>query len=718
MMFYNGFMKQIIQSFSKGKTEIIDIPTPKVKENQLLIKSSISLLSKGTEKMLVDFGKSNYFEKARQQPEKVKEVINKAITDGIPSTFEAVKSKLEEPFPLGYCNVGKVIDLGSKVKNFNIGDRVVSNGPHSEIFTSTENLCAKIPESVSDEEAAFTVISSICLHGIRLAKPTFGETFLVSGLGLIGLITTQLLKANGCNVLGIDPDPRKCSVADSLGIKTIILNENNDPIKWCLNLTNNIGVDGSLIAASTPSSNPINLASEVTRKNGRIIQIGSTGLNLKREEFYKKELNFKVSCSYGPGRYDPIYETKGIDYPINYVRWTEKRNFSAILDALDKKILDLKPLITHKFPFHKALDAYTLLSSKEHSLAILFIYPSSIPYKRKVIFPKSKNISLSKIDTPVVSFIGAGNFSGRQLIPAFKRAGADLFAISSLDGLKPYNLAKKFSFKEATTDIDYIFDSEEVNTIVIATRHDSHYKYVKKALLKGKNVYVEKPLCLNKIDLHDLERTLNNTKNKFLKKNLNPPILMVGFNRRFAPLIVDLKKKLSHFTSPKSFIFTCNAGYLPPNHWINDVNVGGGRLIGEACHFVDLLRYLVGFPITSIKLCSGSIGDKNPENFILNLIFTDGSIGTINYFSNGNKSYQKERLEVFCNQKVFQINNFRKSKTWGARNMKNRFISFQDKGHLNCVKSFLSSIKKGSDSPISENEIFEIHSSILDVIDS
>ncbi len=710
-------MKQIIQSFSSGKTEIIDIPTPKIKENQLLIKSSISLLSKGTEKMLVDFGKSNLIEKGRQQPEKVKEVFSKVITDGIPSTFEAVKSKLEEPFPLGYCNVGEVIDIGNKVKNFSIGDRVVSNGPHAEIFTTTENLCAKIPDSVSDEEASFTVISSISLHGIRLANPTFGETFLVAGLGLIGLITTQILKANGCNVLGTDPDPNKCAIANSLGVETITLSEDSDPIKWCLNLTKNKGVDGTLITASTPSSDPINLASEVTRKNGRIIQIGSTGLNLKREFFYKKELNFKVSCSYGPGRYDSNYEKKGIDYPIEYVRWTENRNFLSILNALEKRILNFEPLITHKFQFHDALDAYTLLSSKENALAILFIYSKDINPKRKVNFPIKKDISFSSFEEPIISFIGAGNFSGRQLIPAFKKTGANLFAIGSLDGLKPYSLARKFQFQEVTTDIDYLFDNKKVNTLVIATRHDSHYKYVKKAILKGKNVYVEKPLCINKRDLDDLEKTLYQTKDKFLRNNINPPILMVGFNRRFAPLIIDLKNKLSNLTSPKSFIFTCNAGYLPSDHWINDKNIGGGRLIGEACHFVDLLRYLAGFPIVSLKLCSGFKGDKNPENFILNLTFTDGSIGTINYFSNGNKSFQKERLEVFCNQKVFQVNNFRKSKTWGTKNMKNRFISFQDKGHFNCAKSFLKAIKNATNSPIPEKEIFEVHRSILDLLE-
>lgn len=709
-------MKQIIQSFSNGKTEIIDIPAPLVKDNDLLIKSSVSLLSKGTEKMLVDFGKSNYLEKAMQQPEKVKEVFAKVITDGLPNTIEAVRNKLEEPFPLGYCNVGIVIAIGNQVKNFEIGDRVVSNGPHAEIFTTTENLCAKIPSSVSNEEAVFTVISSISLHGIRLANPTLGETFLVSGLGLIGLISTQLLKANGCNVLGIDPDPKKCAIANSLGVKTILLNEDSDPIEWCNNSTNKLGVDGTLITASTPSSSPIHLASEVTRKNGRIIQIGSTGLNLKRELFYKKELNFKVSCSYGPGRYDSNYEKKGIDYPIEFVRWTENRNFLAILNALEKKILNLKPLITHKIKFENALDAYNLLTSEEHSLAILFIYAEDIPYQRKVNFPVKNNTSFLKFEQPIISFIGAGNFSARKLIPTFKKAGANLFSIGSLSGLKPYNLAKRFQFREVTTNIDDIFENEKVNTIVVATRHDSHYKYVKKALLKGKNVYVEKPLCLNKKELKDLEKTLIETKNRFLLENLNPPILMVGFNRRFAPLVIDLKKKLSNYTSPKSFIFTCNAGYLPPDHWINNKNIGGGRLIGEACHFVDLMRYIVGHPISSLKLNSGNITDKNPESFVLNLCFSDGSFGTINYFSNGSKAYQKERLEVFCNQRIYQINNFIKSRTWGSKNINNRFISFQDKGHLNCAKSFLNAIKNGKDSPIDENEIFEIHNLLIDLV--
>ena len=431
-------MKQLIHSFSTGITELIEVPIPKVKDNFLLVESSMSLLSAGTEKMLVDFGNANYLGKAKQQPEKVKEVLEKAKTDGILATVEAVKSKLETPIPLGYSNVGVVLEIGKSVRGFNIGDRVVSNGPHSEIFTVSEKLCAKVPENISDETASFTVISSIGLQGIRLAQPTFGETFLVSGLGLIGLLTVQLLKGNGCKVLGIDPDEEKCKIAESFGIETLTLANDVDPIRWCLDKTNGQGVDGVLITASTSSSQPVDLAASSSRKKGRIVSIGVTGLNLNRDLFYKKELSFYVSCSYGPGRYDKEYEEKCNDYPLPYVRWTEKRNFEAVLRTMGDGLLKVKPLISKVFDFENAPKAYELLLSKEKTLGILFNYSKNISKKETIKFePNFKRIKYLNKDKPVVSFIGSGNYASRQLIPAFEKAKAQFHSLSSNKGLSP-----------------------------------------------------------------------------------------------------------------------------------------------------------------------------------------------------------------------------------------------------------------------------------------
>ena len=711
-------MKQLIHSFSTGHTEIIEVPIPKVKDNFLLVKSSLSLLSTGTEKMLVDFGKANYIGKAKKQPERVKGVLEKVKTDGILATAEAVKSKLETPLQLGYSNVGIVLEIGNSVKGFKIGDRVVSNGPHAEIFTVSEKLCAKVPENLSDDTAVFTVISSIGLQGLRLAKPTFGETFLVSGLGLIGLLTIQLLKANGCNVLGIDTDEEKCKLAESFGIETFILNNENNPLGWCLEKTNGRGVDGALITASTNSSQPVDIAASACRKKGRIISIGVTGLNLKRELFYKKELSFQVSCSYGPGRYDKEYEEKGCDYPMPFVRWTEQRNFEAVLNSMDNGLLKVKPLISNFFDFEKAPEAYDLLLSKKKTLGIIFRYSENVERKETIRICKSIDQSIDKFvenspKKPVVSFIGSGNYASRQLIPAFERSKVEFSSLSANNGLFPSFIGKKFKFEFATTNIDSILNDEKCNTVVIATRHNSHSDLVNKSLLKGKNVFVEKPLCLNIEQLNNIENTYKNVKNSFENNGLKAPILMVGFNRRFAPIIILLKKILNDIKNPKAIIYNCNAGYIPADSWINDIDSGGGRLIGEAIHFVDLLRFLVGELIIDLKVSFLKDTEGLNDSFSISINFYDGSLGVINYFSNGTRSFPKERLEVFVNKKIFKLNNFLSFKTWGLKNNLKKRYFYQDKGQNNCVKSFVNSIEFDKVSPIPASEIFEVQKHLL-----
>ena len=698
-------MKQIFQSLKNGETFFIDTPSPKIKANEVLIKTEYSLISSGTERMLVDFGKGNILEKAKQQPDKLKEVINKARTDGIFSTVDAVRNKLNEPLPLGYCNVGKIIEIGDSVKNFKIGDRVVSNGPHAEIVSVSEMLCAKIPSNVISQEACFTVLGSIGLQGIRLANPTLGEVFVVSGLGLIGLLTAQILLAQGCIVLGIDPDKKQCDIAKKLGIKTLTLNEKIDPISWCLNNNNGEEIDGVLITASTNSSEPLEIAAKLCRKRGRIILIGVTGMNLRRDLFYKKEISFQISCSYGPGRYDSNYEDNSQDYPIGFVRWTEQRNFQAILQIISSGKLQVKELITHKFNFQDAPKAYRILFEKNESMGILLKYNSDLePFKQAISINKNSLINKNP-QRAIVSFIGAGNYAKRFLIPCFYRADCDLNAISSNKGDKATLIGQKFKFQQITTDSQSIIQNNNCNTVVIATRHDSHGDFVEKALKNGKHIFVEKPLCMTKKELRKIKESYSSNN-----------ILMVGFNRRFAPLIIELKKILKNLNGPKSFIYTCNAGFIDSSHWTQDRKKGGGRLLGEACHFIDLIRFLVGSPINDISVIYQDDNLKNKDTFVITLSFVDGSIGTINYFSNGSKTFPKERMEVFTDGKIIQIENFLKLKSWGfSRNINIRRLK-QDKGQKKCVSSFLNSIKTNSPSPIPVNEIFEIQEWILKLI--
>ena len=697
-------MRQLLQSLSDGKTYLSELPIPNARPGEIIIQTSCSLISPGTEKMLVEFGKANLISKAKQQPDKLKEVFDKAKTDGPISTFESIKNKLENPIPLGYSNVGKIIKIGSEVTNFKIGQRVVSNGPHAEIVSVPKNLCALIPNNVTNEEASFTVLGSIALNGIRLAKPTFGETFVVSGLGLIGLITAQLLKAQGCRVIGLDPDSSKCSLAESLGILSYNLNKDSDPISFCLGQTNDIGVDGVIITASTTSNEPIDLSAKICRQRGRIVLIGVTGLNLRRDLFYKKELSFMVSCSYGPGRYDQNYEKKGIDYPIGFVRWTEKRNFESILIALQEKQIDIKPLISHHFDFLDSPKAYELLTSEKQKLGIIIDYPENKELNHNDSVILNSNLNSNKKDLPVLDFIGAGNYISKVLLPAFSKTKVKFNTISAFTGVGASYLAKKFGFKKISTNIADVLQDQDSDAVIIATRHDTHAKYVINAIKNKKHIFVEKPLCLNKDELNAIkEEYFLSIKNNF------KPILMVGFNRRFSPLIKELKKQLLKCNGPISFIYTCNVGEISNDHWIQNPKIGGGRLVGEACHFIDLLRYLAGDRIDEIKIVNAKTKSVIPDIFSLSLHFENGSIGTIHYFSNGSKSFNKEKIEVFVDGKIFLLDNFQKLKAWGCPGFITKRSIIQDKGQIQCVKEFIKSLNYDSLPPIEINEIFEIH---------
>jgi len=690
-------LKQILQSLKDGSTTVADVPLPRNSKGSLLIETSISLVSVGTEKMLLDFGKAGWIKKARQQPDKVRMVLDKIKTDGIKPTLEAVFNKLDQPLPLGYCNVGEVLQVGSSVDSFKIGDRVISNGYHAEAVSVPQNLCAKIPENVSNEEASFTVMGAIALQGIRLVKPTLGESVVVIGLGLIGLLTVQLLRANGCRVLGIDFDRDKLDLAKKFGADIVDLSSGQDPVMISEAFSRGRGVDAVIVTASTESSEPIHQAANMCRKNGRIVLVGVTGLELSREDFFKKEITFQVSASYGPGRYDPNYEEKGHDYPVGYVRWTEQRNFEAILDMLHSGALDVKSLITHKFDILDAEKAYQLFDGNEPSLGILLSYPNQVDLQKKslVISLEENKKNDKSISSPKISFLGAGNYATSTLISAFKHSGATLNNIASSAGISGAHAAKKFAFNKTTTDSDELFSDKETDAVVITTRHNSHSNFVIQGIKSGKNLFVEKPLCLTLEELENIESGYN-----------SKCILMVGFNRRFAPHIQKIKELLESKKSPKSIIMTINAGSIPSDHWTQDLEVGGGRIIGEACHFIDLARFLIGYPIKNYHRFTMS--DITDDTSTIQLFFEDGSICTINYFSNGAKSFPKERIEIFASGGILQLDNYRKLKGFRWPGFKSMNLWKQDKGQQLCAAAFVEAVSNKNPSPIPFNEIIEV----------
>lgn len=692
-------MKQLLQSLKTGTTEVADVPVPRTSRGALLIKTSQTLISAGTERMLVDFGKAGWIEKARQQPDKVKMVLDKIKTDGLNPTLDAVFNKLDQPLPVGYCNVGVVDEVGDGVSGFQVGGRVISNGKHAEVVTVPVNLCAKVPDAVSDEEAAFTVLGAIALQGIRLVKPTLGETIVVTGLGLVGLMTVQLLRANGCRVLGIDFDKEKLQMAKNFGAEVVDLSAGQDPLKISNLYSRDRGVDAVIVTAATKSSEPIHQAALMCRKRGRIVLVGVTGLELSRDDFFKKELTFQVSASYGPGRYDPNYEEKGQDYPVGFVRWTEQRNFEAVLDMMAAGSLDVKPLISHRFVIDDAENAYELISGDSPSLGILLEYPGlKITKESRSVNFKSYPSNSDSTKESSVSFIGSGNYATRSLMPAFKKSGAKLINVASANGVSGMHAGRKFGFEKTTTDNDSIFQDSKTDAIVITTRHNSHADLVVKAIDSGKHVFVEKPLCLKQEELIEIKEAYNKSKTK--------PIIMVGFNRRFSPQIQKIKKLLLGKSGPKSFIFNVNAGHIDEEHWTQDNDVGGGRVVGEACHFIDLLRFLADSSIREWN--QNSMNSISKDTLTIGLKFEDGSIGTINYFANGPKSLPKERLEIFSEGRALQLDNFRKLKGFSWPGFTKINLWKQDKGQNECASAFLNAIKGKTTSPIPIEEIFEI----------
>ncbi|WP_244468804.1 bi-domain-containing oxidoreductase [Devosia limi] len=672
----------------------------------MIIATRTTLVSAGTERMLVEFGKAGLISKARQQPERVGQVLSKMRTDGVLPTIDAVRSKLDQPLPLGYCNVGVVMETGKGVTGFQKGDRVASNGGHAEVVGVGRNLVASIPDNVSDEAAAFTVVGAIALHGIRLANPTLGETVAVVGLGLVGLLAVQLLHAQGCRVIGIDLDPAKVALAERFGATGVCPSRGEDVLARADTFSRGRGIDAVIITASTSSNEPVQQAAKMSRKRGRIVLVGVTGLELSRADFYEKELSFQVSCSYGPGRYDLNYEEKGQDYPIGFVRWTEQRNFEAVLDMMAAGKIDVAPLITHRFPFAAAPDAYGILVSKTPHLAILLEYELRAEAGETLVMlahPSGASTPAGSIGEPRVSFVGAGNYASRVLVPAFVKAGASLQMISSSGGTSASQIGRKYGFKSATTELDRVFSDTESNAVAIATRHDSHAELVCRALTAGKAVFVEKPLALTLDELDRVQEVHDS-----LEAEGKRPVVCVGFNRRFAPQIETMRTLLGTSDQPKSVIVTVNAGPIPPQHWTQDPLAGGGRIIGEACHFVDLIRSLVGAPIKGSIAASIPRNDGvPPDTATFTLHLADGSIGTVHYFANGSQTFPKERVEVFCGGKILQLDNFRRLVGFGWRGFSRSTLWRQDKGQVQCASAFVKAVKDRQ-APVPFAELAEI----------
>jgi predicted dehydrogenase/threonine dehydrogenase-like Zn-dependent dehydrogenase len=695
---------QIIQDLKNGDTILEEVPAPLVKPGHVLIQTTRTLVSLGTERMLVEFGKSNLFQKAQQQPDKVKEVFNKIKTDGLKPTINAVFNKLGQPLPLGYCNVGRVIAIGKGIDEFAVGDRVASNGPHAEYVCISKNLVVKIPETVTDDEASFTVIGAIGLQGIRLANPTFGEHIVVVGLGLIGLITSQLLKANGCRVIGFDFDPHKVAIAKSFGIDAVNPGDGIDQVAYVNNVTNNIGADAVIITASNKSNEIIAQSAKMSRKRGRIILVGVIGLDISRADFYEKELTFQVSCSYGPGRYDDAYEQKGNDYPLPFVRWTEKRNFDSVLQAIASKAINVEALITERVLLNDYQKIYSEMSGNS-SIASILVYPEKYQEPNRSIIIESNRFEPGK---GTIGIIGAGNFTSAMILPCLKKTNAKFKYISSSGGLTGTTLAKKYGILNSTTDNQLILDDKEVDLLMITTRHNSHAQLVVDAINAGKNVFVEKPLALNQGELDLIIEAY--------KKSAKT--ITVGFNRRFAPLATQMKKVLGNSSTPMNIIATMNAGFIPSKVWVHDMEIGGGRIIGEACHFIDLISFLASSKVKSV--CMNSMGmhpQENTDNACILLKYENGTNAVINYFSNGSKEYSKERIEVYHQERTLIMDNWRKLKGYGFKNFSSA-SSGQDKGHQNQFNLLIDSVQNGGSQIIPMDQIINTTKASFAAIES
>ncbi|MCP4870085.1 MAG: zinc-binding dehydrogenase [Proteobacteria bacterium] len=697
-------MRQIMQNLKSGETILADVPAPGVGAGQVLIRTRASLLSVGTERSVVEFGKGSLIDKARQNPERVRQVLDKVRSDGLMPTFEAVQSKLDSLIPLGYCNSGVVLEVGAGVTDIAVGDRVMSNGPHAEAVLVPRRLCAPIPDNVTDEQAAWVVLGAIALQGIRLAQPTIGETIAVMGLGTLGLLAVQMLKASGCEVLAIDLNAERCELAAGFGATPVCISAGEDPIAVAMAATQGRGADAVILTVATKSDDPIRQAAQMSRQRGRIVLVGVTGLNIDRADFYTKELTFQVSCSYGPGRYDPQYEGPGDDYPVGFVRWTENRNFEAVLGLMKSGAVKVDGLITHRYDFTDAVELYEKVGRNEPILGALLRYEGPDTksdddlVQRTINQPGPRSRAAGRGQLGV---IGAGSFATRMLVPILDKLPMTLHTTASRTGVSSGQLARKFNFARATTDLDVLFGDEAIDSVLVATRHDSHADLTARALSTGRAVYVEKPLAVTTEQLDAVVEAHDGAEQ---------PLLMVGFNRRFAPMAVKMRSMLDTIAEPMSLVATINAGVIDADHWVHHPTAGGGRIVGEGCHFVDLLRYLVGKPITGWQVSAVSGGGLaiTEDKATITLTFADGSFGVLHYLGNGSRAFPKERIEAFAGGRVLQLNDWKSLKGWGWPGFRGMSSRRQDKGHKDALTAFTDAVRKGGTSPMPWDEVLEV----------
>jgi len=690
-------MKQVIQDIRRGGLSVETTPVPQAEPGRVLIANRYSIISVGTEKMARSLAQKSLLGKARERPDHVRRVLEKVRNEGLLSTFRQVREKLDEPMSMGYCSAGVVIACGSGVSKFKPGDLVASNGSHAEVVSVPEHLCASVPEQANLEHAAFAVLGAVALQGVRLSKLALGETAFIIGLGLVGQITVALLKAAGVRVIGTDLDPARCELATRMGADIAQAGLRASDVA---SLTGELGADAVMVTASTSSDGPVKLAGEAVRQKGRVVAVGAIGMNLERRAFYFKEAEFVVSCSYGPGRYDPRYEEGGQDYPAAYVRWTEQRNMQAILDLMATGKLDLAPLITHRFPIEEATKAYELIETgREPTIGVVLRYSettSAANYATSIDLPTRRKTE-SESGAVRIGCLGAGNFARMVLLP--KLCAMDTVrpaAICSAGGQSALHVAKKLDFATATSDETEVIHREDVDAVFVVTRHNDHARQVTESIQARKHVFVEKPLCLAIEELESIESEL-------LSAGSDAPLVMVGFNRRFSPAALAVRKFFDGCHAPQTVSIRFNAGAIPTDHWTQDPHIGGGRIIGEACHAIDLATYLTGSPVT--RVFAESIGGPfspavTDDQCYITLRHANGSVSNVAYLAGGDKALPKERIEMFGDGKVAVIEDFRLATGWRGGKRKRLWKGSQDKGHQAELHEFVRAIREGQASPI------------------
>ncbi len=701
-------MKQVLQNLRSGETSVAEVPRPTPRAGMALVRTHASLVSAGTERMVVEFAEKNLVGKARSRPDLVRQVLNKARREGILSTVEAAFNRLDQPMPLGYSSAGTIVAVGEGLAGFNVGDRVACAGGgyavHAEYALVPQNLLTPLPDNVDFESAAFTTLAAISLHGFRLAKTQLGERVAVIGLGLLGLMMVEIAQSAGCRVLGVDLDPQRVERACQLGAEAVSRDQAEEAAQA---FSRGRGVDAVLICADTPSNDPVELAGEIARDRANVVATGAVGLDVPRKIYYHKELNLINSRSYGPGRYDPGYEEAGHDYPIGYVRWTEGRNMEAVVDLIARGDLNPKGLVTHRFPIAEAAQAYALITGKraEPFLGVVLTYPGAEeaqPAPRRKYFVGSEPRAIKQEDTVRLGVLGAGNFANAVMLPALKTIDAvELVGIVSGSGMSAHHAAGKFNFRYAAGEPEELLADDEINTIAILTRHDLHAEQIVAALEAGKHVFVEKPLAINGKQLAAIEEGLQASSGQ---------LLTVGFNRRFAPLAEQLKAFLAPSREPFVAQYRVNAGYLPLTHWLHDPEVGGGRIIGEGCHFIDFLTFLAGAPPVSVTARAlPDAGRYREDNAVLTFSFPDGSLGTLTYLANGDKAFPKECVEVFTGGRVAVLDDYRSLRmTHQGRSKTVRSRLRQDKGHGAEWEAFTQAILQGGAPTIPYEQLFGV----------